>query len=881
MIDSIAGPGVTPASAEEKPRLGLGRLLATTLRTGQIPIDLPWGRAFAFGLLFAQCVLLFWVLRRFRIENELFRLLVAVALGGFVVNHLLPRRFRLAFFSSLSIGLILLAFGLNEGKWLWTDSLARGAVLFGVGFCLIGVCRLPVAFGYRVAMLLAAACGLAVFRGGWATLAPLDAIWPPLGAMFMFRVISYLYDVEHEKTKTSILQAMAYLFLFPALWLFVFPVIDYKTFVKSHYAAPAEETYQRGLRWMFRGVIQLLLWRFVYYEVYVDPARIADGADLAKFLLANIGLYLRVTGHFHFAIGLLLLFGFNLPATNNKYFIAADFIDYWRRANIYMREFLMKVCYYPLVVRFKKLGPTKSIVAAIIGVFLATWFMHPFQTFWLSGTFPLAPKDALFWGLLCAGVIYSSLRPAQKPGALAESERWPAALRLALATGVTFTLVTTLWSIWTSDDLEQWISIWRFADRMTVAIWLAAVTAVMAARILLDSPVSPWVEGGKKPPERKPAGLPWRVAVVTCFVPGFLLVAASSDLVFSRLSDAQKKVAQSFFSNTPNKAGEEFLTRGYYENIMDTARVSPMLEGALRRQPSNWQLLESTAAVRETVDLRTREMDPNVDLVVNGVPFRSNEWGMRDREYPLAKPAGAVRVAVLGSSITMGWNVPKERTFEDLLETRLNRGKGDTVEIWNFAVNGYSIVSLVEQLERKVLRFHLDAVIVVSHPEDPGRAVYMLARSISMGASLAAYPFLEDLVREAGIQAGDPRNRIERKLAPHGERLTRWAYERLASLCRENGIRAWLVYLPGVLQREIGPLDHRLVEIAREVGFDVMPLFDVYSGVDDRAELMVAAWDAHPNAAGHARIADALEAALASRIESIRQAAAGAGKGRK
>ncbi len=856
---------LTPNDAAGEPGFSLGGLL----KSGQLPLDTPAGRALSFLLVVVQCLAVYWVIRRFRIENDLFRLIVPMAMGGFIIHHFLPLRFRLPFFLALSSGFIFYCVGLDRGEWHWLDSVQRGGALFAIGVAIIAICRLPIRFHYRVGALLGAAVALAFFRSGWVKWEPLDAVWPILGAMFMYRTACYIYDIEHERTKSTWVHALSYFFLFPALWLFVFPLIDFKTFVREHFKGQPTRIYQRGLQWMMRGIIQLLLWRLIYFQMYIDPARIANGTELAQFVLANIGLYLRVSGQFHFAIGILHLFGFALPETNRNYFLASDFVDYWRRANIYMKDFLMKLVYYPLVLRFKRLGPTGSVIASIAGVFGLTWFLHPYQTFWIAGSFPLGAKDAVFWGLLCLGVMASSLRELNAPRRNRTAPSWNESLMVAGRAGLTFVLISVLWSIWSADDLTQWWSIWSLADFSTLAIGLASFIIIAGGRLALDRRGQ---SAAGAPAVSAPA-LPIRWAIVSCLVPAAALVAASSDFVFDRLDERQRIVAQSFFSNTPNKSGEEFLARGYYENIMDVARVSPMLDGALSRQPSNWQLLEETPAVRETVDLRTRELVPLTQLTINRVPFSTNRWAMRDQDYAQLAPAGATRVALLGSSITMGWNVPKEQTFEALVEQSLNSGPDSlNVEILNFAVNGYSIVSVVEHLEHQVLPFAPHVVAVVGHPEDPGRAVYMLAKSLAMGYQ-PTDEYLRALLTKADINENDPRNWIERKLAPFGEDLTRWSYQRIVSIARANGAEPWLIYLPGVLQTSIGELDSGLVAMADKAGFRTIPLFDVYSATLDRSALMVAPWDAHPNADGHRLVAAALEPQLRPLILSLRATA--------
>ena len=44
--------------------------------------------------------------------------------------------------------------------------------------------------------------------------------------------------------------------------------------------------------------------------------------------------------------------------------LASSFTDFWRRINIYWKDFMLKVFYYPAVFRLKKLGATNAIIDA-------------------------------------------------------------------------------------------------------------------------------------------------------------------------------------------------------------------------------------------------------------------------------------------------------------------------------------------------------------------------------------------------------------------------------------------------------------------------------------------------------------------------------------
>ena len=222
------------------------------------------------------------------------------------------------------------------------------AWLIGLGLLLIGICHLPVPFcGARgdAGRLWRRCC--CVWRGGWAS-GPVPApVWPILGSMFMFRLIVYLYDLRHDPGLASIPRSLSYFFLLPNVCFPLFPVVDFKTFCRQYYDDDRHRIYMVGVQWIFRGVVQLILYRLVYQMLVLDPAAVETIADLGQYLLWPYLLYLRVSGMFHIVIGMLHLFGFNLPETHHSYFLASSFTDFWRRINIYWKDFMMKVFYYP------------------------------------------------------------------------------------------------------------------------------------------------------------------------------------------------------------------------------------------------------------------------------------------------------------------------------------------------------------------------------------------------------------------------------------------------------------------------------------------------------------------------------------------------------
>ena len=256
----------------------------------------------SYIVILLQLGLLTLLLRQFQIESAAFLRLALFAFGGFAIHALLPMRYRQPFFLGLSLVGIVLVF-----------DMANGLSIIGLGLVLIGICHLPLSFRLRGVLLLLVGALLAALRAKWLQAPVSDAIWPILGSMFMFRLIVYFYDLRHDTAPVSPVRTLAYFFMLPNACFPLFPVVDYKAFQRNYYDDDAYRTYQVGVDWMVRGVIHLILYRFVYYQVTLAPSEVTGPAQLFQFLVANFALYLRVSGLFHLIVGMLYLFGFRLP----------------------------------------------------------------------------------------------------------------------------------------------------------------------------------------------------------------------------------------------------------------------------------------------------------------------------------------------------------------------------------------------------------------------------------------------------------------------------------------------------------------------------------------------------------------------------------------
>jgi hypothetical protein len=92
---------------------------------------------------------------------------------------------------------------------------------------------------------------------------------------------------------------------------------------------------------------------------------------------------------------------------------------------------------------------------------------------------------------------------------------------------------------------------------------------------------------------------------------------------------------------------------------------------------------------------------------------RINSQGFRDREHDFAKPAGTLRVAVIGDSFTEAFQVPQEKTFWSVMERRLQScAPPEKVEVLSFGVSGYSTARELILLQERVWQYSPDVVIL-------------------------------------------------------------------------------------------------------------------------------------------------------------------------
>ena len=811
-------------------------------------------------LVVVQLVAVLAVSRAFDIEQAVgFNRLGPLMLGGFVIHALLPRSWRKPFFLVLFAGAATLLF-----------TFPNAVLLIGIALGLIAICHTPIPFAARIALLVIAGGVLALFR---AELLPLpgsalsSVVLPILGAMFMFRLIVYMYDLRHLNRDLSISDRLAYFFLLPNLCFPLFPVVDFRTYLRTYYDADDIDIYQKGVLWIFRGVTHLLLYRIAYHHLMPSPAEVDGVLKVALYMAATYLLYLRISGQFHIIVGVLCLFGFNLPETHRLYFLASSFNDYWRRINIYWKDFMMKILFYPSFMRLRRFGTTSALVISTLVVFAGTWLLHSYQWFWLRGTFPITWPDALFWGILgllvAANSVYESRR-TKKPRQGGNSWSLANAARYSVRVVGMLAFITVLWSLWSSESIRAFAELFQTAATDTVANW--AILGGILTLLVCCGIVAQYIQhrGLRSLAGSLVSAAPAPVVVISVSV---LLVAVTRQPVQVRIGQPAASFVTTIRTQHLNQRDEDLQARGYYEGLLSVDKYTSALAEAQSRKPPGWDPIMESDAVREVPGVLQYTIVPNYNEPFKEVAFGANQDGLRDKPYAREKPAGTFRIALLGASYEMGAGVPADKTFEALAEQALNEDSDLEIEILNFAVGGYAPLQNLVLARDRIWDFDPDAVVLTVNSNDARRTMTHLVSLVLDETDLTGYEFVEEAITRSGARPSMSIERMRTHLDTVADSVIAYSLAEIARAVKERGLDPVAAYVPltgeteGVQEL---PYAQRRAVLER-TGYRFLDLSDALTG-QERSEVMLRPWDEHPSRRGHeligSRLADALRSIL-------------------
>jgi hypothetical protein len=218
----------------------------------------------------------------------------------------------------------------------------------------------------------------------------------------------------------------------------------------------------------------------------------------------------------------------------------------------------------------------------------------------------------------------------------------------------------------------------------------------MLAKLALELLPTLWRQPTASQAEVSPL-LGWRHNLFRYTMPLLALYVLAQPAIRSRLDYPQLQPFRDALATGDSMVDWVPRDPRYYEQLANLDESSRQLWETLmrRRIARNYA---GADPIRPVKDFRLSEALPSVHLRAYDTDFRTNRWGLRDQDYEQARPAGTVRMALLGSSNVMGWGVRQEDLFETILEERLNREFSTFApiaqfEILNFAFRSYSPLS--------------------------------------------------------------------------------------------------------------------------------------------------------------------------------------------
>lgn len=766
-------------------------------------------------------------------EGQGFPVLMMITVPFFVVNAFLPLRFR-------SLSLV----GVFAVTCVWSLGWVTGGFILGVSGCIFMVAMLRIKLVYRLLMIAVITTGLIVLRNGWFFAPRAIIAVPTIASLFMFRLVSYFYHEKRGFTNVPFSLKLNYFFMLPNLVFLLFPIIDYRNIAETHYSRPAIEIYKKGLIRIGTGVMFLMIHRVLYYYCSIAPQDVRSLSDLLAFTVVSYILIIQVVGIFMICIGWVTLFGFYLPPLFENFFFATGFSDLWRRINHYWRDFVIKIFYFPLFFRIRKMGQIPAMVIAGMIAFFCSWMMHSQQLFWISGHFPLSVNDGLYWMTMGIFITADGIYQFRKSRKLkARSAIVSILISGVRVTGI-FLFSSLLWTLWNADNLSSWMFIMK-QGAVTDAGEILKVAGILIAAVLL---------AGANVHFLKPSPIKnyWyeKSLVPAAFMSAFVLLVAFKYYAGQLPSDSRYSlIADNIGMTRVNEADREMVDLGYYDQLIDIGGIGRT--GTQFRLFGDVQWGEGNGATHATGDLLLRVFNPNARVKYHGIQCDINSFGIRDQEYTLVKPEGVRRWAFLGGSYILGPSLEKNETFESVLELYLNdslkRAGESGLEILNYSMGGYMLTQQVELCNTKVFEHSPDAVFYFCHPGEENYTIKNIARLTSYGITFQKYPFLDSIVFAAGLQQSQSRIEMIRRLEPFREQIVRWGYKSIANSCRShNAIPVW-VFLPTTTDGDTKDAYAKLSGIALENGFTILNLSGVYSG-HKPSQVQIGEPDTHPNA---------------------------------
>lgn len=363
------------------------------------------------------------------------------------------------------------------------------------------------------------------------------------------------------------------------------------------------------------------------------------------------------------------------------------------------------------------------------------------------------------------------------------------------------------------------------------------------------------------------------VSLAVCLL--LLLVAWQSPAIHAIGSERLSRFVDRLFDRRPNLEDKERAGGGYYETLLkDSSQIGGRGSVLLTRLLGDWSVTPPPL-FRQRPDFLAYDYAPNDRRAYTDL--QTNEYGMADSSYAQRRAAGVRRIAVLGDSMSRGWGAPFGEAWEPRLERWMNvelanRPLGgsavSSIEVLNFAVDGYRLTQITDVIHERAPSFQPDVYVLVISDVMVSEEAWAthLARLLRAGQDLK-YPFLRATITPRAPLSGAGETFYLRRLQVQRVQTFRWTLDEMTGQAARDGAAFVAVLMPSLTLEYAGRDTFADVRpLLAELRVRTIDMSDAYSGTADLDSIQYKNpyrdVDVHPNTQGHALLFERLRAKI-------------------
>ncbi|MCA6111268.1 SGNH/GDSL hydrolase family protein [Bradyrhizobium cenepequi] len=261
---------------------------------------------------------------------------------------------------------------------------------------------------------------------------------------------------------------------------------------------------------------------------------------------------------------------------------------------------------------------------------------------------------------------------------------------------------------------------------------------------------------------------------------------------------------------------------------------------------------------------------PGKNGVYMGVPITINSAGWRDREHSVQKENGAIRIMMLGDSLTFGWGARPEDVTSFRLERLLN-AKENRFEVINTGIGNANTAMEATYFMKKAYVYKPEIVVLnyfVNDAEPTPRRTKNFFLEHFYSAVFIAGRF--DVLMRTFFGKADWQQYYRDLYQENqpGWLVAQSSLKELANYCKARNIKLIVVNYPELHELSPYPLQDITSVVASKVKALGIPFLDLLPSVENQApkSLWVTKTDSHPNGKAAGLYADAIMKVLVTQI---------------